>query len=76
MHRVSKEVVVRTHAGGDAGTIEITAYTSGDGSARMETRLVSSVEPTELIVRAAAATAGVGIQIEPGRVLLSCPVVS
>jgi vacuolar-type H+-ATPase subunit E/Vma4 len=74
VHHTSGQVVVRTHVEGQTGTIEVAAYGPEDGASRlMQTRLVSSIEPTEIIIRAAAAAAGVGIQVEPGRVLLICP---
>ncbi|HSQ68221.1 MAG TPA: hypothetical protein VLM85_33655 [Polyangiaceae bacterium] len=74
VHRASKQVVVRALAQGESGMIEIVAYGPEDGDARpTQTRLVPPIEPTEIIVRAAAAAAGVGLQVEPGRVLLICP---
>lgn len=71
---VSPAVVVRTHVEPDAGVIEVTAYTAADaGAAVTQTRLVARVAPTAEVLAAAARSAGLGLVVEAGRVLVRCP---
>lgn len=70
----SGAVVVRTHVEEDAGVIEVTRYTSEDLAARVvQTRIAPYVAPTDTVVAAAAKAAGIGLVVEPGRVLVRCP---
>jgi len=71
---VSPAVVVRTHVEEDAGVIEVTGYTAEDvGAAVKQTRLVVRIQPTDAVLAAAAQSAGLGLVVERGRVLVRCP---
>jgi len=68
------DVVVRTHVEDDAGVIEVTAATAEDEGARvMQARPVARIPESDALLAAAAGAAGIGLRVEPGRILLRCP---
>jgi hypothetical protein len=70
----AQTIVVKTHVEADAGVLEVTGATDGDeGAPIIQTRLVQMTTATEAILKVAAAAAGLGLAIEPGRVLIRCP---
>ncbi|HEX4515803.1 MAG TPA: hypothetical protein VH054_19780 [Polyangiaceae bacterium] len=74
VRETTPDVVVRTHVEDDAGIIEITGATADDANARvMQARPVVRIPESDALLAAAATAAGIGLHVEPGRILLRCP---
>ena len=62
------------HVEHDAGVIEVTAATEEDAGARvMQARPVARIPESDALLAEAASAAGIGLHVEPGRILLRCP---
>jgi hypothetical protein len=71
-------VVVHTYVEADAGVLEVTSLSLGETTADAETpivqaRLLPRIDATDAVLRAATTASGIGLVIEPGRVVLRCP---